>query len=182
MLKTLAFAFALFLSFGTAKAVTLDFSLHTGGGNGSVIDTTGGTHDVFFLLAGSDSNTRSSVITQYTTTSGAEDLIVRGNYHYFSDDIYGAAFDPFGYVNNGVFTQISQSAPQFQMGNFFFIVEAGNTFGWYIDAVDDRLGAGAVIVGAIIQPVPPPAAAWLLLGAVGLMGAVRRRAGGRAIA
>lgn len=178
MRNLMACLLTLFLAGGSATAATLNFALNTGGGSGAVIDTSNpaGFFTTSFAMTGSDTGTLGSVVTDYSANTGDTGYQVTGEYAFLTADINGPFYDPFGFVKGGVLTQLTDSSGSAaQTGTFSFFVGKGSSFGWYIDAVDDQLGAGMVSVGANITAVPLPAGVWLLLGAIGVMGAMRRR-------
>lgn len=95
---------------------------------------------------------------------------------YLTVDVDGPAFDPFGFLLNGFFTQLTDnSGPNGQSGLTTVNVIFGDNFGFRIFATDSQLGTGVTIIGNF--KVPEPASLGILgLGLVGMgMGLIRRR-------
>lgn len=176
-------AFALTMPFA-ASAATYDncdgFETDTFGGNGSVITTGGGAFDCAFTLTGSNTGSGDSVPTTFSAI--ADGIVsVTGFWNYSTDDVDGSGLDQFGYFIDDTPFQLStdgNAAPGFENGEFAFIVPNGSLFGWYILATDDMLGAADADVFANFEvaAVPLPASALLMLGGLGGLIALRRKA------
>ncbi len=167
---------------GPASAATLDWMLHKQGGSGSVVDTTAsGGFDASFVLFGNNcGKSKCPIDTIYSAVASkpkaAPGWKVDGAWSYLSLDRRGAAFDPFGFILNGVKTQLTADAGAAgQMGLFSLRIMPGDVFGWYVRSIDNKLGAGVATVAADVAPIPLPAAGWLLVGSLGALGAARRR-------
>lgn len=175
-----AFYAALAISLAPAAATAVTFSFDAGGGNGTFTDLSdpGGFFDVAFNMTGSNTNTLTSVVTTYSgPNDGTKPLSVSGQFGYLTNDIDGPLFDPFGFLIDGQQFQLTDdNGPRGQSGMFSFLVQPGQQFGWYIDAIDDELGAAGVTVGAELAPVPLPAGLSLaLVGIAALAGLVTVR-------
>ncbi len=156
------------------------FTPSTNGGSGSIVDLTGRAFNPAFTLTGSNFGSLGSVVTTYTADAPPAPppfWLVEFDWVYSTEDTCGSWMDPFGYIIDGVQTQLSTDAPApaFQSGMTSFVVAAGSNFGWYIDATDDQFGPAEVDVFATITAVPVPAAGFLLFGALGALGIAARR-------
>jgi hypothetical protein len=171
---------ALAIGFTPAAALAVTFSFDDGGGNGTFTDLTdpGGFFDIAFNMTGSNTGGFSSVVTSYSgPNDGAKPLNVSGQFGYLTNDFDGPEFDPFGYLIDAQQFQLTDdNGPGGQSGIFAFVVNPGEQFGWYIDAIDDQLGAASVTVGADLAPVPLPGGLPLaLIGFAALAGLVSVR-------
>jgi hypothetical protein len=104
------------------------------------------------------------------------------------NQVQGPAYDPFGYVLNGQFIQLSDdnlSYTQPQQGTVTFTVAAGDVFGFRLDCTDCRFGGATVVIsdfsGPLPDPVPiPTISVWsmgILMLVLGLVARFSRRLG-----
>ncbi|QDS92461.1 hypothetical protein FF011L_12040 [Roseimaritima multifibrata] len=117
----------------------------------------------------------SAIVTQSGTVSFA--------WEYLTTDSYASAeWDPFGYVLNGTFIQLTDDAGSIsQSGNTAFLVSLGDVFGFRAQAIDDALGSATTTISTFSAPgtsnanVPEPfsIAIWGMIGLTGL--AARKR-------
>lgn len=173
-----------------ASASTMGFNLFRSGGNGTVLDLTTDPYRPTFVLAGSDAHSWRTVDTSYLTLalephsypSHSNGWKVSGNWAYLSQNS-SPYWDSFGYVINGVKTQLTRNYGALsQSGVFNFFVSPGQAFGWYVSSRDDCCGRGIASVASTISPnysqspapVPLPAAGWMILAGLGGLGMVRR--------
>lgn len=126
-------------------------------------------------LTGGDNWSWSSGSSWYTATSLADGL-VSFDWSYTTNDPYGAYWDTFGYILNGVFTQLSNSFEYNQLGSASFAVLAGDLFGFGVNTVDNTFGAATVTVSnfAAPQSVPEPGTI-AALGLIGLGGLLTKK-------
>jgi hypothetical protein len=175
-------AAGLLSSAGTAQAAIVGFqgpydpanwTLTPNGGNGSV-DTSGAPTSI--TLVGSD--TGSNIGLRFTdfTTLAVGDGLVSFSWDYETFDNGGPGEDPFGYLLEGNYTQLSDNGgAMVQSGSASFSVLAGQTFGFRVVTVDDLWGpAQSTIssfeVGSAAVPEPGTwSAAALLAGGAGFM-------------
>jgi hypothetical protein len=179
-------AAGLFSSVGPAQAAIVGFqgpyapanwTLTTNGGDGSV-DTSGAPASV--TLFGSDNGSAQQIFTDFTTLAVGDGL-VSFSWDYITFDASSVApfFDPFGYLLDGTFTQLTVNlGGNSQSGSASFSVLAGQTFGFRVDSIDDLGGrAQSTIssfeVGGAAIPEPGSWAAAALLLAFAVL--VRRR-------
>jgi len=175
-------AAGLFSSVGPAQAAIVGFqgpyapanwTLSTNGGDGSV-NTSGAPASV--TLFGSDNGSGQQIFTDFTTLAVGDGL-VSFSWDYSTFDV--AVWDPFGYLLDGDFTQLTaDDGQQSQSGSASFSVLAGQTFGFRVDSRDNFGGRAQSTISSFEAPgaaIPEPgswaAAALLLAGAV----LVRRR-------
>lgn len=165
---------------GAAEAVTFNFDPN--GGNGTGVDNGPiGAYDFAVTLV-SNNNGDDNIFTTGTAVAD-QAYTVSGVWQFSTNDVGGSSFDPFGYFIDSVFVNLVQltvngvPAPSFQDGVFSFVVNAGQAFGFYTVATDGILGSSSSIAYGDLTPsaVPLPAAGLLLVGALGGLGALRRR-------
>ena len=173
-----AAALALVAPFANAAVFTdcTPFSAVTNGGSGIAQEVAAGPQvDCAFQLI-SNNNGTGGLDTAWIATATA-DMTVVFDWDYETFDVDGPAFDPFGYIINGVKTQLTDNAgPDNQDGTGeTFNVLAGDIFGWYIEATDGILGAAVDTTAANFSPIPLPASALLLLGGLGGLTVLRKK-------
>lgn len=170
---------SIFLSAQPSAAAVLNFVLEKSGGNGFSVSEELEGSQFGFSLFGNSSASGAPTWTRYTAIApdlGGRPLHVTGHWSYVSQDMRGAWADAFGYLLNGMKTELFDAAgPRSQAGEFSFYLSSGDQLSWYVDSVDG-LGARATVgVTADLAPVPLPAASLLMLGAVVTLGAARHR-------
>jgi hypothetical protein len=145
------------------------FTLTTGNGDGFVVAPDG---PFVFTLNGSD-NGQGGVITTFGTVAGSS-VTVSGQFRYQTNDGDGSSFDLAGFFLNDAFTQLSlngQPNGSVQTGLFSFAVNAGDSYGFYINSIDSVAGRAQLSVTA----VPEPTTWAMLIVGFGLIGATMRR-------
>ena len=148
----------------------VNWTLTTNGGDGSV-DTSVAPGSI--TLVGS--NNGAGNFTDFTTLAVGDGLVSFSWDYSTFDDL--AVFDPFGYLRNGTFTQLTDNSLRNQSGSASFSVLAGQTFGFRADTIDSMYGPGLATITSFEAPggsaaVPEPgtwAAAALLAGGAGFM-------------
>jgi hypothetical protein len=161
---------------GAVDAAVLPFTFSNNGGTGLGTDNGASPVYDFSLTLSSNANNVGGINTTYTATA-PEGVKVDFNWAYFTIDVDGSAFDPFGYFVGGTFTTLTANlaAPAIQGAASSFIVAAGQDFGFWSGSVDADLGRSTGTVFGTITPVPLPAGGILLVGALGGLMALRRR-------
>jgi len=104
----------------------------------------------------------------------------------FSTDDWLPEFDPFGYLLNGAFTQLTiDDSSLTQSGSVSFSVLAGDVFGFRQNSIDSGYGMASTTISNFDRPLPAPGTASVpgplpLLGAGAAFGwsrQLRRRIG-----
>lgn len=124
----------------------------------------------YITIIGGDQGGLGSGQTTYTTTALIGGLL-SFNWIYKTADADGPSFDPFGFVLNGAFTQLTDNfGPYGQSGSFSTTLAQGDIFGFGINTTDNILGsANATISDFSAAPVPEPASTLGMLIGVGAM-------------
>ena len=172
-------AAGLFSSAGPAQAAIVGFqgpydpanwTLTPNGGNGSVDMLLAPTS---ITLIGSDAGTGN--FTDFTTLAVGDGL-VSFSWDYITFDGEGPSWDPFGYLLDGTFTQLTDNGGgQSQSGSASFSVLAGQTFGFRVVTIDGIYGPAQSTISSFEAPsaaIPEPgtwAAAALLAGGAAFM-------------
>lgn len=173
---------ALFLSLlmvGSAQAAFVnayDVANWTKTTNGGAISTSGAPNSVVFTSSNDGSNlNKNQDLTIAATGSG----IVSFTWNYVTSDSDGSTYDPFGWLLNGIFTQLTvDGSKKNQSGTVSFNVLAGNVFGFRANSLDSIFGAATTTVSNFNAPnaVPVPAAIWLMgVPLMGMMGLKRKK-------
>lgn len=138
-------------------------------GDGS-IDTSGAPGSI--SMTSNDDGGGST--NQDFTIDAQKDAPVSFYWYFETTDVDGSGFDPFGFLLNGDFTQLTNSGgDDIQSGYASFDVLAGDIFGFRAHASDSAFGAATTTINEFMVPEPANLA---LLG-FGLLGfaALRRR-------
>lgn len=108
------------------------------------------------------------------TIAALGDGMVSFDWDYTTTD-FPSAFDPFGWLLNGVFTQLTDNSLGAQSGTASFAVVTGDIFGFRAVSSDSCCGPATTVISNFAAPVPEPASLILLgLGLAGV-GISRRR-------
>lgn len=140
---------------------------------------TSGAPDSITLTSGDDGSGLLSN-ADFTITAAATGTI-SFDWLYRSFDSGGSpAFDPFGYLLNGVFHTIVNTGPNPQSGSTSFLVNAGDVFGFRAHSIDSQYGAARIWISNFNAPaaanVPEPEILALLgLGWAVAIGPRRRK-------
>jgi hypothetical protein len=121
-------------------------------------------------IIGGDQGGLGSGQTTYTTTALIGGLL-SFNWSYGTADVDGPSFDPFGFVLNGAFTQLTDNfGPYYgQSGSFSTTLAQGDIFGFGINTVDNALGSANATISDFAAPVPEPVSTLGMLIGVGAM-------------
>lgn len=128
-------------------------------------------------ITGGNNGSLSSGLTTYVTTAAASGL-VSFDWNYSTQDD-SAFFDPFGFVLNGSFTQLTDDSLSGQSGSFSTSVTSGDTFGFYVSTVDNIFGRGSSVISNFVAPASTPEPTSVLgllaLGGLGIGSALKRK-------
>lgn len=152
-----------------------DVSSWTQSLNGGAISTAAAPYLVSMVSSNDGSGPDN---TDFTITAAGSGW-VSFDWAYINGDIAGSGLDPFGYLLNGVFTQLTMDDDfGVQSGSESFMVAAGDEFGFRIFATDSVLGSStASIRNFSAPPVPEPETYAMMLAGLALVGTmVKRRA------
>ena len=106
--------------------------------------------------------------TDFTITSTGAGWI-SFDWDYSTSDIDGSSFDPFGWLLNGTFTQLSTNGLfGTQSGSELFAINLGDVFGFSAQSSDSALGSATTSVSSFVATVPAPST--LGVFALGLFG------------
>jgi len=141
------------------------------GGDGS-IDPSGAPASITLVSANNATDTDILNFTDFTISAPSSGT-VNFNWNYTSLDTFGPSFDPFGYLLNGVFTQLTNdSGAAAQSGSASFSLLTGDVFGFRQTTVDSLLGSASTTISNFNAPVVPGPLP--LLGAGAALGWSRR--------
>lgn len=120
------------------------------GGDGS-IDTSGAPASI--SLDGADDGSGDPANTDFTIAAPTAGL-VSFDWNFSTAD--GPFFDPFGYLLNGAFTQLTNDAgSQTQSGTASFSVLTGQVFGFRQNSSDSQIGRASTTISNFNGPTAP---------------------------
>ena len=163
------------ISFQGDMAVS-QWNIETTIGDGSV-DTANAPD--FITLNGADNGVGLNVYTSFTTTT-QQDQTIGFDWIYTSYDVDGSTYDPFGYLLNGNFAQLTVNDRYgTQIGYTEVDVLSGDTFGFAIVSLDNVWGPAVVTVGdlnnATANVSEPANIALIGIGFIGLLASQRKK-------
>ncbi|MDY6784038.1 MAG: PEP-CTERM sorting domain-containing protein [Cyanobacteriota bacterium] len=144
------------------------------------VDTSNAPNSI--LLRGGNNSSGFFGQTSFTATAAATGTVMF-DFIYDSLNVDGPAFDPFGVILNGIFTQLTDdNGPDVQSGMFSLNVNQGDTFGFAIQTEDNLLQSSQVEIFNFKAPgveVPEPASLLSLVAAGSLGLTLKRKLGQR---
>ncbi len=109
------------------------------GGDGSV-NTTNAPNSINFLSSDNQSGGANNS-TYCITIPGGNEGILEFDWDYESNDQDGPLYDPFGYIVNGIVSQLSNdNGADNQSGSVSFTINAGDQFCFLVRSTDQQLG------------------------------------------
>jgi len=110
-------------------------------------------------LSGADDGSFADQNTDFTIAAPLAGT-VSFDWAYSTNDSFGPLFDPFGYLLNGAFTQLTDnSGAQNQTGLASFSVLAGDVFGFRQNSIDSDFGRASTTISNFNGPLPAPGTA-----------------------
>jgi hypothetical protein len=104
----------------------------------------------FVLTGGNKGDGYGAGSTTYGTTI-LNPGTVSFNWDYSTAD-WSGGYDPAGWSLNGVFTQLSNNTTKSSSGSVTTLVKAGDIFGFFVNTVDNVLGAANLKVSSFSAP------------------------------
>ncbi|CAG7857280.1 hypothetical protein MCAMS1_02048 [biofilm metagenome] len=132
--------------------------------NGGSINTTGAPNSV--VLTSSDNGGGSK--NQDFTITAVADGIVSFDWSYSTSD-WNSSYDPFGFLRNNIFTQLTTNNLSAQSGSFILNVLVGDIFGFRAHSTDSIYGSASTTISNFNasfnapSSVPVPGALWLVV-------------------
>lgn len=140
---------------------------------GGVIDLSNAPYSI--TLFSKDFGIFRTVDTDFTIVS-RKNSFVSFAWNYETLDSYGPLLDPFGWLLNGVFTQLTDdNGSDLQSGVLSLSVVTGDEFGFRAQSADSRLGSGITTISNFsVSPVSEPSSVVLLALGLLSLGLVRK--------
>jgi len=121
--------------------------------NGGSIDTTGAPASIIEISSNDGAGPDNTDFTIAAVDSGT----VTFNWSYTTTDVDGPSYDPFGWLLNGTFTQVTNDGGLInQSGTVTFPVVAGDVFGFRAHATDSALGSASTTISNFSAPLLAP--------------------------
>jgi hypothetical protein len=146
---------------GTAKANPVGFVGYYAPANWTVTLSPGTNGSVDWsgapasaIVIGTDNSPGGNTDVEITIPGGG---FVNFNWDYVTTDADGAFFDPFGYLLNGTFVQLSDdNGPPIQGGFASVAVQDGDVFGFRQNSLDGAFGGAQTTISQFDAPNPEP--------------------------
>ena len=151
------------------------------GGPPAGVDTSGAPNAV--TLNGGDSGCTTFTVTDCTVqfTITAQTNQIQFHWAYTTADAFGASGDPFGYLVNAAFFQLTADfGPDTQSGDVTVALAPSDTFGFFVDCLDCTLGSSSTTISQFAAAgatatAPEPASLLLFAVALAALHGARKR-------
>ena len=154
--------------------------------NGGSITTSTAKNSVTLVSSNNGGGTKNQDFTIKADTAS----LVTFTWNFITKDKDGPSYDPFGWVLNGIFMQLTKnSGINTQTGTFSAKVNKGDLFGFRANSYDSVYGSATTVItnfsviaqasSATVQApsqVPVPAALWLMVVPMAGLGLFRKKA------
>jgi len=140
----------------------------------NVLDISGAPNSI--ILYSSNSGANRTIYSDFTVQS-LNDGLVSFSWDYITTDGDGASLDPFGWLINGVYNQLTDdNGSEQQNGILSFSVVKGDVFGFRAESADARFGSSETTISNFsVSPVSESSTLGLFALGLLILGLARRK-------